>query len=280
MLQITDQTAKEFLQQLDAFGASAAAPTGSLDRIAKGFLILAGQDSNLPESKYQRPNFFLPGLTAKPFWDAKQFSWTAQLDANFEAIREELNRLRDRPSFGLEPEADLVDTGVWAQFDFYIEGRKLETNCAMCPKTTAVLESIEEARDSDLMLFSAHAPGTHVRPHCGPHNARLRCHFGLLVPPGCRIRVGEEIRTWKEGACLVFDDSFEHEVWNDGDETRVVLLLDVWHPEVTAIEKMAIRAMANGLKAAVLSENEKEKLNRWEYVQDPTRERLNAEWWI
>ena len=73
-------------------------------------------------------------------------------------------------------------------------------------------------------------PGTHIGAHCGPSNLRLRVHLGLRVPDGCRIRVGDEVRSWREGECLVFDDSFEHEVWHEGDADRDVLICDMWHP--------------------------------------------------
>src|SRR4029077_12796596 len=176
--------------QLGAGGERIGAPQGSLQRLRQGLLILAGRDPTLPKDPYQNPNFFLPGLTSKPFWDSAQFGWTSRLEACYETIKGELLQLRGRDSFGLEPEIDLIESGTWAQFDFYIGGRKLIQNCEKCPETAAVFESIEEDKDSDLMLFSAHPPGTHVKPHCGPHNARIRCHFGLIVPENCYIRVG------------------------------------------------------------------------------------------
>ena len=80
--------------------------------------------------------------------------------------------------------------------------------------------------------FSLLQPKTHLKAHCGPTNLRLRMHFGLFVPKGCRIRVHDETRAWNEGECLLFDDSFEHEVWNDSDEPRLVLIIDVWHPDL------------------------------------------------
>ena len=80
--------------------------------------------------------------------------------------------------------------------------------------------------------FSRLAPGTHLNAHCGPTNARLRLHLGLVVPDGCSIRVGDEVRTWVEGRCLLFDDSFEHEVWNNATSERLVLIVDVWHPDL------------------------------------------------
>ena len=81
-------------------------------------------------------------------------------------------------------------------------------------------------------FFSRLVPGTHLMKHCGPSNFRLRCHLGLVVPPNVRIRCANEIREWKAGQCLIFDDSFEHEVWHDGAEDRVVLICDLWHPDV------------------------------------------------
>merc|ERR1711988_1849670 len=81
-------------------------------------------------------------------------------------------------------------------------------------------------------ILSRLAPGTHLFAHCGPSNMRLTCHLGLVVPSGCQIRVGFEKRTWDEGKCIVFDDSWEHEVWHEGEEDRVVLLANFWHPEI------------------------------------------------
>lgn len=85
------------------------------------------------------------------------------------------------------------------------------------------------------MIFSRLSPRTHIKPHCGPHNLRWTAHLGLVIPKSasdCRIRVGNEWRSWSAGKVLLFDDSFEHEVRNDTDEDRVVLLIRLWHPEL------------------------------------------------
>ena len=95
---------------------------------------------------------------------------------------------------------------------------------ANCPRINSVIYGSH--------FFSRLVPGTHLSKHCGPSNFRLRCHLGLIVPPGCRIRCADQVREWREGECLIFDDSFEHEVWHDGDEDRIVLIADVWHPEL------------------------------------------------
>jgi aspartate beta-hydroxylase len=79
--------------------------------------------------------------------------------------------------------------------------------------------------------------GTHIAAHCGPTNLRVRCHLGISVPAGdCAIRVGSETRRWAEGECLVFDDHFEHEAWNHTGQERIVLVVDLWHPDLSALE--------------------------------------------
>ena len=83
-------------------------------------------------------------------------------------------------------------------------------------------------------------PGTHVWAHTGPTNCRLRSHLGLVVPENLKIRVGTEERTWEEGKVFVFDDSWEHEVWHNGNSYRLILIVDVWHPELTDEEKKTL----------------------------------------
>jgi aspartate beta-hydroxylase len=95
--------------------------------------------------------------------------------------------------------------------------------------------------------FGVLAPGTHVAPHCGPINAKLRCHLGLEIPAGCGLRVASETRTWQEGRCLVFDDSFEHEVWNRSDRPRYIFLVDAFHPDLTPGERAWIERLSRRL---------------------------------
>lgn len=83
-------------------------------------------------------------------------------------------------------------------------------------------------------------PGVHVWPHCGPTNCRIRAHLGLVVPEGPRIRVVNETRTWNVGEFIAFDDSFEHEVWHDGDSLRLVLIVDMWHPDLSDVERRTL----------------------------------------
>jgi aspartate beta-hydroxylase len=128
----------------------------------------------------------------------------------------------------------VVAAGAWSDVQLYAGCRRDEEHCRACPLTSSVLASRPEFNS---VVFGSHfhsrlAPGTRLSAHCGPSNFRLRCHLGLVVPDGCRIRVGSETRAWRAGECLVFDDSFEHEVWHDGDSDRIVLIADMWHPQL------------------------------------------------
>jgi len=96
---------------------------------------------------------------------------------------------------------------------------------------------------SPMALFSLLRAGAHIPPHNGLLNTRLICHLPLIVPPDCRLRVGNEIRFWEEGRALIFDDSIEHEAWNGSDQTRVILLFEIWRPEITIEEQGALTAM-------------------------------------
>ena len=128
----------------------------------------------------------------------------------------------------------VVQAGGWSDVQFYGGCRRDRAHCALCPQTAAVIAA--QPRINSVIFgshfFSRLTPGTHLSAHCGPSNFRLRCHLGLVVPEGVRIRVGDEVRAWKAGECLIFDDSIEHEVWHDGDDDRVVLICDLWHPDV------------------------------------------------
>jgi aspartate beta-hydroxylase len=128
----------------------------------------------------------------------------------------------------------VVHAGDWSDVQFFAGCQLDRTHCAMCPKTAAVIAA--QPRINSVIygshFFSRLIPGTHLSRHCGPSNFRLRCHLGLVVPPGVRIRVADEVREWKAGECLIFDDSYEHEVWHDGSEDRIVLICDLWHPEI------------------------------------------------
>jgi len=137
---------------------------------------------------------------------------------------------------------DLAEGGDWRELVLLNADPTVATaakrNRKRCPVTTAFLDSMIEAKDMATRgvgecTFSALGPGAHLKPHCGATNARITCHLPLIVPEGCSIRVGDEVREYREGELMVFDDSWEHEVWNRHPTAkRIVLLIRFWHPDI------------------------------------------------
>ncbi|AFY73177.1 aspartyl/asparaginyl beta-hydroxylase-like dioxygenase [Synechococcus sp. PCC 7502] len=159
------------------------------------------------------------------FYDSSNFPFVANLEANWQIIRQELTQLQGM-NFIEYSEKFLYKSG-WKTLGLYAFGIKIERNCELCPETTKLIEKIPNLHTA---AFSSLEAGTHIIPHTGYPEQVLRCHLGLFVPDNCEtrcgIRVGTQTRNWAEGKCLIFDDTFEHEAWNKSDRTRIVLLLD------------------------------------------------------
>ena len=159
---------------------------------------------------------------------ATDFPFTRIIEDNWHDILDEYRDIAGR--LDEWPEKQYYK-GNWDAFGLYAFGLKLENNCALCPKTTQLLERIP---GMVMAGFSRLAPGTHIEPHEGYHGWSryvLRCHLGLIVNDRCSLRVGPETRQWEAGRVLVFCDATEHEAWNMGDSERVILLLDFRNPE-------------------------------------------------
>ncbi|MBD3883066.1 aspartyl/asparaginyl beta-hydroxylase domain-containing protein [Phormidium tenue FACHB-886] len=157
------------------------------------------------------------------YYDASQFEFVRNLEAHWQTMRQELDRLKPK-DFVAYPERYLLDkhTG-WDVFGLYFVGVKIDINCELCPQTAKLVKAVPGMTTAG---FSSLAAGAHIVPHSGRPSGVLRCHMGLDVPERCALRVGKEIKTWKEGQCLVFDDTSEHEAWNLSNRPRTVLLLD------------------------------------------------------
>lgn len=137
----------------------------------------------------------------------------------------------------MQEDETLINRGDWKHFNLYLRGKKLVENCQKVPYTCQILDQIEPAFSCSRgqIKLSLLSPDAHVWPHCGLTNSRLRTHLGLVVPYGCcKIRVANETLEWEEGKLLIFDDSFEHEVWHNGTSDRLVLIVDFWHPDIEA----------------------------------------------
>jgi len=184
-----------------------------------------------------------PELPSQPWHDPNLFPIVPTLEAAYDQIKEEVMRLHDE-DFHQESET-ISRTGAWDVFFFYERGNKNVGNCARCPTITRIIEQHETLRtQAGLIYLSRLRSGTHISPHRGPTNVRVRCHLGIQVPDGdCRLRVGNEVGTWKEGRCIVFDDCCEHEAWNRTTEDRIVLIVDLWHPAFTPHEREIMKGL-------------------------------------
>ena len=118
-----------------------------------------------------------------------------------------------------------------------------ESECGRCPGTAALLDQLPLCRvqgHGPEALFSVFTPGTHLLPHRGVTNTRVVAHLPLIVPDNCALSVGGEPHAWCEGSIVVFDDTYEHEAWNRSAQRRVVLIMDVWNPYLTEVERQAL----------------------------------------
>jgi aspartyl/asparaginyl beta-hydroxylase (cupin superfamily) len=194
----------------------------------------------------QKPDNYFPGLRSQPVYDKSEFTWVPRLVSDFETIRQEVLDFSTSLTLDAQPQG-LTDQGRWSVLYFYAGGRRVEATTRACPRTSGVIDSIPGAGKAGQTYLSVLRGGTHIKRHFGPTNTRLRCHLGIVVPDGARIRVGEEAYEWREGQCLIFDDSFDHEVWNDSANERVVLIIDFWHPDLTSAERWAIN-QARGIR--------------------------------
>ena len=210
----------------------------------------------------QQPQvFYFPELPQIEFYDRAAFPWAQALEADTAAIREELQAvLRAGDRFGpyMQPSPDrpafdnngLLNDPSWSACHLIRNGEEVAANAALCPVTLNALRRLPLCRipgRTPTALFSLLHPGTHIPPHHGFLNTRLICHLPLIVPPGCALRVGNETRPWKEGELLVFDDTMEHEAWNKSSDLRVVLLFDIWRPELTGTERLLVASMLESI---------------------------------
>lgn len=229
----------------------------------------------------QRCGHFVPGLRSRPWWDAAAFPVAQALATAAGAITAEFEdfvlagRLRRHPQSHGGPRAPLT-TGTWNIVDLWAGGQRNAQNAIHAPVTMQILmaEPAVVTSQAGLAYFSILAPGAHVSSHCGPTNARLRIHLGLHVPPGSRIRVGPQIRRWRSGCCLVFDDSWEHEVWNDSARPRSVLIVDIAHPDLAQRTGACVRP--SGVPSARRDEAGGERAG-WLPEQSPVQRRPATE---
>ena len=213
------------------------------------------------------------------FFENARFPWIDHIEENWTVIREELEQvLEDRaalPNFQdiSKDQIEITDDDRWKTYFLYGYGFQAKLGVESCPRTAALMREIPGMTTA---MFSILSPGKHILDHRGPYKGVLRYHLGLIVPQdasSCRIRVGDDFRHWEEGKSMVFDDTFNHEVWNDTEETRVVLFVDVLRPlpePWSTINRLIVKAI--GYSPFVL--DAKRNQEAWERRY---RERRSAE---
>ena len=224
---------------------------------------LGEKPANLPDPRQQPKFLYFPGLPSQPYYPRERFPWQAELEAHTAIIREELLAVLSQPqqleSFLLtdspQDTAELLRASgptdaAWDAYFFHRHGERYAAHAAACPQTAALLDSLPLAHvreHSPETLYSVLRPGSHILPHRGVTNTRLVTHLPLIVPADCALRVGGEVHAWEEGRCVTFDDTFEHEAWNRSGETRVVLILDNWNPDLTEAERAAVAELVGAI---------------------------------
>jgi aspartyl/asparaginyl beta-hydroxylase (cupin superfamily) len=199
---------------------------------------------------------YYPFLPADEFFDRSHFPWMAALENKAGAIRAEFEELIKQPNVPIRPYVHQdpgTPTNKWTALDGSLDwgacflweyGVRNEPVCALCPETVAVLDTLPRADipgRAPSAFFSLLKPYSHIPAHTGVTNSRAIIHLPLIVPLKCRFRVGGETRAWEEGKAFAFDDTIEHEAWNDSDELRVVLIFDVWNPHLSLAEQSLLK---------------------------------------
>jgi len=221
--------------------------------------MLTGQRSRyLPQPTFM----YFPGIPALEFFDNVEFPWIGAIEAATDAIRAELTQVLAIDEAGLEPYVAYPDGAPldqwrelnrsrrWSAYFLWNQGAAQPPHLARCPSTAAAVKAAprcEIAQHGPNVFFSILEPRTRIPPHTGVTNARLTVHLPLIVPQGCRFRVGSETREWIPGRAWVFDDTIEHEAWNDSDTPRAILIFDVWNPYLSTAERDLVRAATEAI---------------------------------
>jgi aspartyl/asparaginyl beta-hydroxylase (cupin superfamily) len=202
--------------------------------------------------------YYFPGLPQRQYYDPAEFAWAGAIEAAAAAIRTEIEAVRAGGDEGFRayiqaehnnPRLDenpLLGNRDWSALFLCENGRRDEAAIARCPSAWEAAQAAPLPRIADTaptVMFSLLRPGARISPHTGVQNTRLTCHLPLIVPSRCGFRVGNEVREWEEGKLLIFDDTIEHEAWNDSGEDRLVLIFDIWRPELTEQERREVTAL-------------------------------------
>lgn len=261
--QVIDETTDALAAYLQTKTAGLALEldTATQARFDEGLNIFAGK-----ARPYHSEALLLayPRLPAIPFYDRSLFPWFAELEAATDIIREELEGalaqdekdfapyIAYRPGDPVNQWGELNHSRRWSSYFLWKDGVRQDAACARCPRTAALLDQIPMARQpgfAPTAMFSALDAHTHIPAHTGSTNTRLLVHLPLILPGPARFRVGNETRVWEMGQAWAFDDTIEHEAWNDADKLRVILIVDIWNPYLSEPERELVTTMLNAKNA-------------------------------
>jgi aspartyl/asparaginyl beta-hydroxylase (cupin superfamily)/Tfp pilus assembly protein PilF len=230
-----------------------------LERFQHSLDVLTGRRDMALSKPQTLPFARLPSI---PIFHREDFEWAPAVEAAFPDMLRELKALLDaqaefvpyvqmpddEPKGPFEP---LNNNPDWGAYYFWDNGELNEEHAARCPRTVEALsERAPMCRvpgRAPVTFFSALKPGTHIGAHNGATNSRLTVHMPLIIPPNCALRVGGETHVWTPGELVMFDDTIVHEAWNYSDQLRVVLIFDIWHPMLTALERELVCETIQGI---------------------------------
>lgn len=259
--EICDQFAAHYQSYIvDRLAAKGFDPATSSRRFAESVDIVLGRKQiYLQQPRY----YYFPGLPQIQFYERGNFPWLDAIEQATDDIRAELRDVLQNPDEFApyvqgdvnrphKEQAGMLNNPAWSAFYLWKNGEVVANNAARCPKTMEALRDAPLAhvpRRSPSILFSLLQPGARIPPHNGLVNTRLICHLPVIAPGQSSFRVGNDVRDWVEGKSWAFDDTIEHEAWNDSNQTRVILLFDVWRPELSAQERALVVSLFEAIDA-------------------------------
>jgi aspartate beta-hydroxylase len=248
-----------WLQRVSDWRPDADLPKESIER-------LQGLQQSIRENSVAGSDvaaqFLIPGLRSNEYFEPADFEGVSEIERQTDAVLDEFLALTQAKApqlapylAGLEAEQpDREQIGKWSMIPLIRGGNVIDEYASECPVTMRLFEGIDAPRIGRIapsLYFSVLEPHSRIEPHTGIINARLIVHWPLIVPDSCGFRVGSETREWVPGTALVFDDMIEHEAWNDSDRIRVVLISDLWRPDLSAAERAAITQLMDAEAATV-----------------------------
>jgi aspartate beta-hydroxylase len=252
-------------EELERFLEQEVAPVRARHAVADPHRYEACRDLYLRKRRvfhHQPKQILFPYLPEIEFFRREEFPWLGILEAATEEIAAEALAALARDGEAFKPYVDfppgapidewapLNHSPNWSIYTLWHDGEQIRDHLQKCPRTAAVLAQLplcDVPHYAPGAYFSVLKPRTRLPPHTGTTNTRSIVHLPLVIPAGCGFRVGADVRTWKKGEAWVFDDSIEHEAWNDSDEIRIILIFDIWNPLLSAAERDLVRALTVGI---------------------------------